>query len=168
MTSRDYNIGSELKRWLKGAKRIVIAGIGNPIRMDDFVGVRIVQDMKGKVPDKVMLIECETVPESHMQQIIEFNPTHILLVDAALLGLDPGESRLTEPDTLVNSPAISTHILPLRVFCDYVGRMTNSRISILLIQPEQTDFGEELSPKINAVARGLTATLLKATSNINA
>jgi Ni,Fe-hydrogenase maturation factor len=56
--------------------------------MDDFVGVKIVQDLNGKVSDNVYLIECETVPESYLQQIVDFNPTHILLIDAAVLGIN--------------------------------------------------------------------------------
>ena len=88
MARKDkYCIETELREWFRGAERIVVAGIGNPIRMDDFAGVKIVQDLKGQVSDKVMLIECETVPESFIQQIIDFKPTHILLIDAAILGL---------------------------------------------------------------------------------
>jgi len=36
-----YNVQKELKKWLSDAKRVVVAGIGNPLRMDDFVGVKI-------------------------------------------------------------------------------------------------------------------------------
>ena len=28
----------ELREWLRGAEKVVVAGIGNPIRMDDFAG----------------------------------------------------------------------------------------------------------------------------------
>jgi Ni,Fe-hydrogenase maturation factor len=62
--------------------------------MDDFVGTKIVQDLQGKVSEKVYLIECETVPENFIQKILDFDPTHILLVDAAVLGLELGDSRL--------------------------------------------------------------------------
>jgi len=47
--------------------------------MDDFVGVKIVKNLEGKVSDGVQLIECETVPESFLETIIEFSPTHVLL-----------------------------------------------------------------------------------------
>ncbi|MBS7653972.1 hydrogenase 3 maturation endopeptidase HyCI, partial [Candidatus Bathyarchaeota archaeon] len=53
----------ELKEWLSNVERIVIAGIGNPIRMDDYVGVKVINDLRGRVSNKVLLIECETVPE---------------------------------------------------------------------------------------------------------
>ena len=64
MVSRDRNVEKELRTWLSCARRVVVAGVGNPIRMDDFVGVKIVRDLQGKVSERVLLIECETVPES--------------------------------------------------------------------------------------------------------
>jgi len=64
MIGGKYNVQKELKAWFSEAKRVVVAGIGNPIRMNDFVGVKVIQDLWGKVSEKVYLIECETVPEN--------------------------------------------------------------------------------------------------------
>lgn len=161
MASEKYAIQTELKKWLSSAKKVVVVGIGNPIRMDDFVGVSIVQDLWGKVSEQVYLIECETVPESFIQQIVDFNPTHILLIDAALLGLEPGKSRLVKSEKLTAYPAFSTHMLPLRVFCDYLAKTTNAEIALLLIQPKQTDFGESMTTEMESVARFLVNVLLK-------
>jgi len=160
VASRKHDVKKELGKWLSGARRVVIAGIGNPIRMDDYVGVKIVQDLRGKVSDKVMLIECETVPESFAQEIIDFNPTHILLIDAAVLGLRPGESRLIKPEQLTSIPAFSTHMLPLRIFCEYLTKAIEAKIALLLIEPKKTDFGEELSSEIEASAQNITYALL--------
>jgi len=151
----------ELRIWLSGAKRVVIAGIGNPLRMDDFVGIKIVQGLHGRVSEKVKLIECETVPESFTHQIIDSNPTHVLLIDAAILDLKPGVSRLIEPEQLAVFPAFSTHMLPLRIFCEYVSKMTEAKITLLLIEPEMTDFGETLSPEVEKTAEYLTNLLVR-------
>ncbi len=140
----------------------MIAGIGNPIRMDDFVGVKIVQNLKARVSEKVFLIECETVPENFIQQIVDFNPTHILLIDAALLELSPGEWEFVKPQKLIDSPAYSTHMLPLRMFCEYLSETTKAKIALILIQPRATDFGEGLSPEVNASAQKIVKTLSKA------
>jgi hydrogenase 3 maturation protease len=154
------NNPQDLKNWLNGAKKIVIAGIGNPIREDDFVGVKIVQNLQGRVSEKVFLIECETVPENFMQQIVDFGPTHILLIDAAILGLSPGEWKLVDPQALTNLPAYSTHMLPLRIFCEYLAAATKAHIALLLIQPKTADFGEGLSPEIIASSQTVTNILL--------
>ena len=159
MASRKYDIETELEKWLAGAEKVVVAGIGNPIRMDDFVGVKIVQKLRGKVSEKVFLIECETVPESFIQQIVNLGPTHLLLIDAAILRLKPGESRLVMPERLTGLPAFSTHMLPLRIFCEYLTKTTGTKIALLLIQPRETDFGEGLSPELRVLAMKLAKTL---------
>jgi len=161
VTRENYDIEQELRKWLEGAERVVIAGIGNPIRSDDFVGVKIVQDLKERVPDRVMLIECETVPEAYLQQITEFAPTHVLLVDAAILALKPGESRLIEPTRLTDFPAFSTHMLPLRLFCEYVNASTKAKISLLLVEPEKTDFGEEMTNSVRTAAQSIVTVLIR-------
>jgi hydrogenase 3 maturation protease len=160
VTSRKYSLQEELRKWLSGAKRVVIVGIGNPIRMDDFVGVKIVQDLRGKVSEKVMLIECEAVPESYIQQITDFKPTHVLLIDAAILGLEPGEPRLMKPEQLADLAAFSTHMLPLRIFCEYLTNTAKANVALILIQPKQTDFGEELTPLVKDSGERIAGILL--------
>jgi len=49
------------------------------------------------------------------------------MIDAAILGLRPGRAKLLEPERLVDFPAFSTHMLPLRIFCDYVEKMSKAR-----------------------------------------
>lgn len=166
MTSVNYDIEKELRRWLSEAQRVVVAGIGNPIRSDDFVGVKIVQDLKGRVTGDVMLMECETVPEAYLQQIADFRPTHVILIDAAILGLRPGESRLVEPEKLVDFPAFSTHMLSLSIFCDCVRETVKAKISLLLIEPEKTDFGEEMSNIVKDAVRSLVTAIIHALPKI--
>jgi hydrogenase 3 maturation protease len=144
--ARDkYNIRDVLKKWFTDAERVVVAGIGNPIRKDDFVGVRIAQDLIGRVSDKVQLLECETVPESSLQEIVDLDPSHVL-------GLKPGEIRLVFPERIADFPPITTHVLPLRIFCELIASMTKAKIALLLIEPENTEFGEGLTPKVQAAA----------------
>jgi hydrogenase 3 maturation protease len=151
----------ELKDWLKKSDRIVVAGIGNPIRKDDFVGTKIVQNLCRKTPENILLIECETVPESFLGDIVDFDPTHVLIIDAATLGVQPGETRLFTQDQLSDAPSISTHTLPLRIFCEYLSQTIKPKISLLLIQPESMEFGEGLSPKVQESAKKITKILTK-------
>jgi len=161
LTKDGYDIQDALKKWFADADKVVVAGIGNLIRRDDFVGVKIVQDLEGKVSDKVNLLECEAVPESFMQEIVDLKPSHVLLIDAAILGLKPGEARLVFPEQVTTFPAITTHVLPLRIFCEYIAKMTKAKIALLLIEPESTEFGEGLTPIMQAAAEKITKILLK-------
>lgn len=155
------SIEDALKEWFANAEKVVIAGIGNPIRTDDFVGVKIVQDLKGKVSKNVCLIECETVPESFMQEIVDLKPSHVLLIDAAILGLKPSEIRLVFPEQITDFPAITTHVLPLRIFCEYITKMSEAKIALLLIEPENTKFGEGLTAAAQTAARKIRKILLE-------
>ncbi len=161
MVSRESSIQKELEAWFSNAEKVVVAGVGNPIRKDDAAGIKIVHDLKGKASEKVFLIECETVPEGYIDQIIVFKPTHVLLVDAAVLGLKPGESKLVEPEQLLAFPAFSTHMLPLRIFCEYLAKMAYAKIALLLVEPKDAGFGEGLTGVVEVSSQKLVRILLK-------
>jgi hydrogenase 3 maturation protease len=152
-------IEKDLKNWLANAKKVVVAGIGNPIRSDDYVGLKVVEDLQGKVSENVRLLECETVPESYLLDIEQFNPTHVLLIDAAFLNLKPGEANLVDAEKVTDVSAVSTHVLPLRIFCEYVKQATGAKIALLLVEPKSMEFGEGLSAEVQAAAERLTKVL---------
>ena len=158
--SEEQTVEESLKQWLTGAKKVVVAGVGNPFRKDDNVGVKIVQDIKTKVSNKVFLIEAETIPESYMQKIVDFKPTHVLQVDAGIINKPPGIATLAHPEQLIRKTSISTHTLPLRIFCDYITQTAHAKLALLIIQPMNVDFGEGLTPALNKAAEKF-ATLLE-------
>jgi hydrogenase 3 maturation protease len=154
------NIEIELKDWFGGAKKVVVAGIGDSLRADDNVGPKIVEALQGKVGRDVLLLECETVPESYILDIEQFAPTHVLLIDAAELGLDAGNATLLAAEALPQTSAISSHGLSLRVFCEYLKKTTGTKVALLLVQPQSMELEEGLTPKVHATAKKLTAILL--------
>jgi hydrogenase 3 maturation protease len=158
--SKVKDVGDALRKWLGTAEKIVVVGVGNELRRDDFVGVEIVRRLKGKVPEDVMLIESETVPESFLETITQFRPTHVLLIDAGLTGLKPGQIKLMESsEALGPATAVSTHTLPLRIFCDYLKKTIDSKVALAIIQPKTTDFGEGLTQETERAAQNLTKIL---------
>lgn len=152
-------IEEELANWLAEKKKVVVAGIGNPIRTDDYVGLNIVEKLKGKLPETVLLLEAETVPESYLLDIEEFHPSHVLLIDAAFLRLEPGEASLLEAEKIADYSAITTHLIPLRIFCDYIKQATGAKIALLLIEPKSMEFGEGLTAEVHGAAERLTRIL---------
>ena len=157
-----YRLEKDLANWLGDAKKVVLAGIGNPIRTDDYVGLHIVEQLRGKLPENVCLLEAETVPESYLLEIEEFHPSHVLLIDAAFLGLKPGEARLVDPVNIEDYFAVTTHLLPLRIFCEYIKQATGAKIASLLIEPKNMDFGEGLTREVQTAAERL----IKALANL--
>jgi hydrogenase maturation protease len=82
-------------------------------------------------------------------------------VDAGIINKPPGTTTLADPQQLIRKTSISTHTLPLRIFCDYLTQTTKAKIALLIIQPEDTSFGEGLTPELKQVAKHLTGLLQK-------
>lgn len=150
----------DLEKWFINAKKTIIIGIGNPLRKDDAIGIEIIRRLEDKVSSNVYLINSETVPENYIEPISEFKPTHILIIDAALM--DSESSTLKFVENWKDSPlSISTHMLPIQVFCAYLMETTKAKIAMLLIQPEEYDFGEGLTPNLEKTADKLACYLLE-------
>jgi Ni,Fe-hydrogenase maturation factor len=52
-------------------------------------------------------------------------------------------------------------MLPLRIFCEYITSTTKAKIALLLIEPGNVEFGEGLTPEVQAAAEKITKMLLK-------
>jgi hydrogenase 3 maturation protease len=146
------DIETELKGWFFGAKKVVIAGIGDSLRSDDNIGPKIVEALQRKVRSEVLLLECETVPESYILDIEQFRPSHVLLIDAAEMNLEPGSAKIVGAETIPKTSAVSSHVLPLSVFCEYLQKATSAKIALLLVQPKSMDLEEGLTPEVQASA----------------
>ena len=155
------SLEQDLRSWLKDAKRIVLVGVGNPIRQDDNVGLKILQGLQGQLPDNVLLLECEMVPEGYLLDIEDFKPTHLLLIDSAILGRKPGDADVVKATEVATFSVVSSHMLPLRLFCEYVEKTTGAKIRLLLVEPKCMELGEELTPELQLSAENLTQMLLK-------
>ena len=156
-------VKNELQKWLKNASKIVVVGIGNYMRRDDYVGVEVTKGLRNHVSSRVMVIESETVPESFFEQIEEFNPSHVMIIDAGLIGLRPGEFKFYESISVLGSSnsTISTHALPLKIFCEYLETIVGVSVGLIIVQPERTDLGDSLSDTIGKVAKSLRGVLLE-------
>jgi hydrogenase 3 maturation protease len=141
------NIEDALKRWLKGYSKLVILGIGNPLRGDDSLGLEIVKRLRGKLPKNVTVIEGGLTPENFIGKIKKIKPSHVLLVDAAHFGGEPGEIRLIRLKQ-TSGVTISTHSISLSVLAELIRGETNAKIMLLGIEPGNLNLGVEISPEI--------------------
>jgi hydrogenase 3 maturation protease len=153
------NVKQILMDWLGKDFRLVIIGIGNLLKNDDGLGVVTVKKLQGKTTNNILLIDCGTVPETYVGPIRKFNPSHVLMIDAAELGSKPGTVRFVFPDE-IQGLTISTHTLPLNVFADYLKKETNTKIALLAVQPKNLDFGESLSSEVLGAVKSLSNTIL--------
>lgn len=72
--------------------------MGNRLKSDDGVGPFIIDKLKRQniENEKLMFIDAETVPENFTGKIRKENPTHLIIVDACLMNLNPGEMQIVD------------------------------------------------------------------------
>ncbi len=128
----------------------VLMGVGNELRGDDAVGLYIAEKFK---KDGWYVITAGQVPEDFTSEIKKLRPELLVIVDAALMGLEPGEFRIVPPEK-IPKVAFSTHGMPLSFLInyleDYVGK-----IILIGIEPRQMDFGKEMTPEVREGAKNL-------------
>lgn len=170
---RQRPLSALLKASLRLARSLAVVGIGSDLRGDDIAGLLVLRHLRAAITrsrsktihsdasERVRLFDGGTAPENLTGEIVRFQPSHILLVDAADLGQKPGAVKLLEPET-IGGVSFSTHVLPLSILADYLKRALPCRIVILGIQPGATGFGLTPSRKISQTARRLARVILNA------
>jgi hydrogenase 3 maturation protease len=139
-------------------RRVVLVGIGSPIRRDDAVGLRILDLLGEKNLRDVLLLSTEIVPESYTGKIREFEPTHVLMIDAAHFNGEPGEGRMI-PTQQIGGVTMSTHSLPLTIFADYIRKTMCSNVALLGVQSQNIGFGTVLTPEVEEGAQKIAKVL---------
>lgn len=123
----------------------MILGIGSETKGDDGIGNIIAREMGEKECDWLSYA-CETVPENFTSVVERENPDVLIIIDAADMGLKPGEFRIIDKEKL-SSDIIGTHNMPLCHLVEYLEKYAKN-IIFIGIQPENTELGEELSDSL--------------------
>ncbi len=121
----------------------ILLGVGNTLLSDDGAGIYVAESFK---KEGWFSYNCGTAPENFTSIIRRENPETLLIVDAARMGLSPGEFRQI-PEDKISDVSFGTHQLPLSQLTAYLKEYAK-KIVIIGIEPKSTDFGEELSPEI--------------------
>lgn len=143
----------QLRDFLDNSEKLIVLGVGNELKSDDGVGPFIVKQlMRDNIESEGLLfINAETVPENFTGKIRKENPTHVIIVDACLMGLDAGEMKIVDKEDFVNI-GISTHSMSLSYFVKYLERDTDFKVIFVGIEPETMDWGAKPTPKVEKTA----------------
>jgi hydrogenase 3 maturation protease len=147
------SIGSKLKG------KVLILGVGNPLREDDGAGPYLIRQLKGRVD--AALLNGEEEPENLLDQIVGMKPDSILIVDALELGAQPGSVALLEEDQLERR-SLSTHHASLKLFIECVKGETGANVLVLGIQPKLVEIGRALSSEVKESLGHLRDILVRA------
>ncbi len=122
--------------FLRGYEKLIILGIGNELKYDDGVGPFIISKLNNEdLNENVLLINAQTVPENFTGQIRKENPSHIIIIDACLMGLNPGDYKIVNSDEFTNI-GISTHSMSLSYFVKFINP---DKIIFLGIEPQSLE-----------------------------
>ena len=144
---------AQLKDFLNGFEKLIILGVGNELKSDDGVGPFIIKNLIAEniESDKLLFINAETVPENFTGKIRKENPSHVIIVDACLMGCKPGDIRIVDKDDFTNI-GISTHSMSLSYFVRYLEKNTDFKIIFVGIEPETMDWGENPTENVEKTA----------------
>jgi hydrogenase 3 maturation protease len=124
----------------------MLLGIGNLLHGDDGVGNYIGSRFRSR---GWIAIDCGTMPENFTSVVRRHHPEILVLVDAADLGLIPGDFRIVG-DNQIKEVSIGTHNMPLSFLIRYLAESAG-QVIFIGIQPGHFGEGEGLCP---AVAKG--------------
>ena len=145
-------------------------GIGSDLRGDDAVGGEVARRLirsacRSRSP-RLQGFDGGSGPGKLTRAIAQFlgeeaASSHIVLVDAADLGVKPGAIRLLAPQDLAGV-SFSTHQLPLAVTVQYLEGRLGCGVTILAVQPRSLEFGAPMSRDLERAAARLVAALQSA------
>lgn len=145
---------SQLRDFLTDYEKLIILGVGNELKCDDGVGPYIIKKLQAEDiedRDKLLFINAETVPENFTGKLRKENPSHIIIVDACLMGGEPGDVKIVDKYDFANI-GISTHSMSLSYFVKYLERDNDFKIIFVGIEPESMDFSEKLTENVEKSA----------------
>ena len=117
------------------------------MRQDDAVGPYIVEILKKETKDNnINFIDCDVRPENFIDDIKEYNPEEVFVIDAADFGGKPGEVKIISVEEIDNY-TVSTHTIPLSLFV-YLLEKENIKVTIIGIQKKGINFNEPISSEI--------------------
>ncbi|HJX30351.1 MAG TPA: hydrogenase maturation protease [Thermodesulfobacteriota bacterium] len=152
--------------------RVVILGVGNRLRCDDRAGIAFIAQLKEKwcsntspenFETKRILVEAGEFPEDWFIRILDLKPEVVIVVDAVDIQADPGSVAILGAEDLPESLCFSTHRLPLKSLLK-LWEENGSKTMIIAIQPENLDFGEWLSPRVEMSINNLIKLMPSLTS----
>ena len=151
---------NEIEKFLAGKKKILFLAIGSELRTDDAVGMYIADELLKKNIDKsrICVLKGATAPENFTGEIKKFKPEKMIIIDAADTGKNPGEIDIIDASA-VQGASFSTHMMPINIFIDYLLNDFKCEIMIIGIQPENLEFGLEITENIKKSADAVIKTI---------
>jgi hydrogenase 3 maturation protease len=154
------DLKQSLKKSLTKASRVVLVGVGSGLRGDDAAGLLVADKVKSQ-KSKVKILVGGTAPENLTGEIKRLKPSHLVVVDSADFGAEPGAVEVVSYDK-IGGHTFSTHSAPLKMMIDYLLADISFEPVVIGIQPRSLEFGAAVSPEVMAAVDEVADALLAA------
>jgi len=130
---------------LKGAKNVVFVGIGEEKMSDDGVGPYIISELLDRSNERFKFINAGTDIMNRLDEIVDFKPTHIVLIDTCTLNAPPGTCSILRREHILEYVPISSHTIPVHIVIDLIiERLEVVEVFMIGIVPKSLDGFTEL------------------------
>ena len=131
---------------LKDASKIVFMGIGEEKLTDDGVGPYIISELLHLSNERFLFINAGIDPMARLDEIFNYNPSHLVLIDTCTLNEEPGTISILERDNMCDYIPISSHTIPIHIVIDLLGtRLPNLEVFMIGFVPKSLEGFTELS-----------------------
>jgi len=134
-------------------ERVVVCGIGDIYRGDDGIGPEVVERLRGRVRDALLLSSHN--PGMFLNRIREYRPERVILITASNHKRAPGAVEIlntTECKKMLEENRLTQRAM----FVGYLERSTDAEIITVNMQPESLRDGHVLSPVARNAVIGIT------------
>ncbi|MBN2091109.1 hydrogenase maturation protease [candidate division KSB1 bacterium] len=129
-------------------EEIVFVGLGNRWRGDDGVGLLLVEQLQlSPRLAGAHFILAGTNPENYLQQILDCHARLVIFIDASRFEGTPGQLTWCTSEQ-IDTIGLSTHAFSIKLVEQYLLTEQPLEFKYLLIQPEQTSPGKNISNSI--------------------
>lgn len=129
------------------ASRVVLT-VGNAMMGDDGAGPKLYEMMTSSPIAGWQVIDGGSAPENESHRVKALRPNTLVIVDAADMGLEPGEVRLIDAESIAEMFIMTTHNLPLNFLIDQL-KEDISEVFFIGIQPDVVAFAFPMTPVVS-------------------
>jgi len=139
------NLYESLLNRLNGVKSLVFMGIGEEKLSDDGLGPYIISELLEYSNEKVLFINAGTDPMARIDDVVNFRPSHLILIDTCTLNKPPGTVTILERENIKEYVPISTHTIPVHIVIDLiVEKLPELNVFMIGFVPESLEGFVEL------------------------
>ncbi|MFX1572031.1 MAG: hydrogenase maturation protease [Promethearchaeota archaeon] len=137
-------IGILLKK-LHRANKIAFMGIGEEKLRDDAIGVYIISELLEYSNEKFLFINAGIDPMNRIDDVFEFQPSHLVILDTCTLNEPAGTVSIIERENIKELVPISSHTLPVNVVIDLLlQKLPKLQVFMIGFVPESLEGFTEL------------------------